>query len=233
MKKLEICIVACLLLFSLNSAQASLMLNYVDGDWSNPAGGDPLSYQTYDGQTPVPGYPGGNGSQDQIRWGGDTGQGQSGLGFTGIADGTSVPEGTPFEIGQLVHFNRPIDSGSAATSVDLTVNMKFDNLESFTFQFDIDETPNVPSGSPASDDYITFPSSYAPQTFDVGGLTYTLELIGFGLDSSTLQDEFQSPEGTDNPTLLWGQINLVPVPGAVLLGMLGLGAAGLKLRRFA
>ena len=228
MKKLEICIVACLLLFSLNSAQASLMLNSVDGDWSSPIGGDNIEYHTDSG------YGWGNGSQDQIRWGGDVAVDEkSGLGFTGIADGTSVPEGTPFEIGQLVHFNRPIDSGSAATSVDLTVNMKFDNLESFTFQFDIDETPNVPSGSPASDDYITFPSSYAPQTFDVGGLTYTLELIGFGLDSSTLQDEFQSPEGTDNPTLLWGQINLVPVPGAVLLGMLGLGAAGLKLRRFA
>jgi len=228
MKKLEICIVACLLLFSLNSAQASLMLNSVDGDWSSPIGGDNIEYHTDSG------YGWGNGSQDQIRWGGDVAVDEkSGLGFTGIADSTPVPEGTPFAIGQLVHFNQSIPSGSAASSVNLTVNLLFDNLESFTFQFDINETPNSSTVPPAPDDVISFPSSIAPQTFSQDGSLYTLELIGFGDDITSLQDYFQSVEGTNNATLLWGEINLVPVPGAVLLGMLGLGAAGLKLRRFA
>jgi len=229
MKKLKICIVACLLLFSLNSAQADLTLNSVDGDWSNPVGATDPTY--YDGV--AVGY--GNLSQDQIRWGTSTGEGQSGLGFTGIADSSTVPEdGTPFAIGQLVHFNRPIGSGTAGSAVDLTVELDFQGggTESFTFTLGIDETPNSP-GPPASDDHIFFPSSYTSSTFFIGGDPYTLELLGFGDDAGSILDEFQSPEGDDNATLLWGQINLVPVPGAILLGMLGLGAAGLKLRRFA
>jgi len=38
---------------------------------------------------------------------------------------------------------------------------------------------------------------------------------------------------TGSPELFQDQLVLVPVPGAVLLGILGLGAAGLKLRKFA
>ena len=227
MRKLKITIVACLLLFSLNSAQAdTLPLHSVDGDWSNPVGGMYIDYNN--GVTVA--Y--GNTSQDQIRWGEDIGQGQSGLGFTGIADETNITVGSPFEIGQLVHFNRPIETGTASSAVDLTIDLEFDSVESFTFQLGINETPNSP-GPPASDDHIYFPSSFSSQTFYIGGDPYTLEILGFSDDGITFLDEFQSPEGTDNATMLWGEINLVPVPGAVLLGMLGLGAAGLKLRRFA
>lgn len=226
MKKLKICVVACLFLFLLNSAQADMLtVQSVDGDWSNPVGGVDITYPTA-----AVGY--GNGSQDQIRWGTSTGQGKSGLGFTGIEDDTDITVGSPFEIGQLVHFNRPIGSGTAGSAVDLTVDLEFDNVESFTFTLGIDETPNAP-GPPLSDDHIYFPSSYTSQTFYVGGLPYTLQLLGFGPDAEHLVSSFTSPEGTDNETLLWGEINLVPIPGAVLLGILGLGAAGLKLRRFA
>ena len=229
MKKLKICIVACLLLFSLNSAQADLTLNSVDGDWSNPVGGTDINY--FNGV--AVGY--GNGSQDQIRWGTSTGEGQSGLGFTGVADGTTIQEGTAFAIGQLVHFNRPIGSGTAGTGVDLTVTLEFDNYEPFQLTLGINETPNSPphGGYGTPDDFIYFPSSFTSSTFYIGGDPYTLEILGFGPDAGSILDEFQSPESTDNATLLWGEINLVPVPGAVLLGMLGLGAAGLKLRRFA
>ena len=84
MKKLKICIAACLLLFSLNSAQADLTLKSVDGNWSNPIGGTNIFY---DDAVPVLF---GNTKQDQIRWGTSTGQGQSGVGFTGIADNTTI-----------------------------------------------------------------------------------------------------------------------------------------------
>jgi hypothetical protein len=35
------------------------------------------------------------------------------------------------------------------------------------------------------------------------------------------------------PDVYFDNISFVPVPGAVLLGMLGLGVAGVKLRKFA
>ncbi len=229
MRKLKITIVACLLLFLLNSAQADLMLNSVDGDWGTPTG--TTDYTIYDASPPVgPDYPTGNDTQAQIRWGTSTGDGRSGLGFEGVAAGT-IPEGSPFAIGQLVHFNRPI-VGDAASGVDLTVALTFDTTEYFTFTLGIDETPNSP-GFPLSNDHIFFPSSYTSSTFYIGSDPYTLEILGFGPDAGNILDEFESVEGKDNATLLWGEITLVPVPGAVLLGMLGLGAAGLKLRRFA
>ena len=230
MRKLKVTIVACLLLFSLNSVQADMLtVHSVDGDWSNQVGGSFINF--YNGV----GVAYGNTSQDQIRWGEDISEGQSGLGFTGIADETDITVGSPFEIGQLVHFNRPIETGTASSAVDLTIDLEFDSVESFTFQLGINETPNQPpyGGYGTSDDFIYFPSSYTSQTFYIGGDPYTLEILGFSDDGITFLDEFQSPEGTDNATMLWGEINLVPVPGAVLLGMLGLGAAGLKLRRFA
>jgi len=43
----------------------------------------------------------------------------------------------------------------------------------------------------------------------------------------------QGTYNTNSPELKQDQLYLVPVPGAVLLGMLGLSVAGIKLRRFA
>ena len=62
MKKVTICIVICLLLFSVNHANAALYLSDVDGTWLNPVGGSGIGYQT---DTVL--Y--GNTSQDQVRWG--------------------------------------------------------------------------------------------------------------------------------------------------------------------
>lgn len=38
--------------------------------------------------------------------------------------------------------------------------------------------------------------------------------------------------GGDNVGLLLDNVSVVPVPGAILLGMLGLSAVGIKLRKF-
>lgn len=46
-------------------------------------------------------------------------------------------------------------------------------------------------------------------------------------------DTGQGTSPTAGPTALQFEMNQVPVPAAVLLGMLGLGAAGLKLRKYA
>ena len=232
MKKFTTSIVICLLLFVVNHANADLTLTAVDGDWSNPVGDgtSTVQYLTVSGI----GY--GNGTQDQIRWGDPVDNDKSGLGFTGVAgDGTTstFDIGNAFQIGQLAHFNNPIWSGSEITSADLTVDLDFlgaAGTKSFTFTLLINETPNT-SDAAASADIISFPSSYTDETFDIGGMLYTLQLLGFGNNPSSPLSYFSSPEGGINETLLWGQIVPVPVPGALLLGMLGLSVAGVKLRK--
>jgi hypothetical protein len=55
-----------------------------------------------------------------------------------------------------------------------------------------------------------------------------LALVGHPVTTLTFSGSATSSVGIDNL-----QVEAVPLPGAILLGMLGLGAAGVKLRRFA
>ena len=132
MKKLTTLIVICLLLFSVNRANADLTLTEVDGDWSNPVGDatTAIPYVQYvNDVTLVAPNLYGNNKQDQIRWGNATEK--SGLGFTGAAGGWTTLTfeiGDAFQIGQLAHFNNPIPAGSELTSADLTVAMDFTEI---------------------------------------------------------------------------------------------------------
>lgn len=233
MRKFITGIVACLILFSCNHAKAALYLNGVDGDWSNPVGpGTSISGNVIYNDGITVSY--GNNSQDQVRWGTSffyySGyEWKSGLGFTGNATPLAVEIGDAFQIGQLEHFNNTINPGTELTSVDLTIKLTFTSQESFLFTFGVDETSNA--GGPV-DDIISFPSAYPSETFSLGGQLYTLHLLGFGDSPTSLLSQFSSPESVANDTLLWGEIELVPVPGAVLLGILGLSAAALKLRKY-
>src|SRR4030065_246584 len=206
MKKLTTFIVICSLLFSVNHANADLTLTKVDGDWSNPVGdGTTISGNVIYDTLATNGVPVlyGNQLQDQIRWGDPASlAGKSGLGFTGSAPpNVTVVTGNAFEIGQLAHFNNPIFEGSELTSADLTVEMDFlgVGIKSFTFTLLINETPNT-SDPVASADIISFPSSYAEETFDIGGMLYTLALLGLGNNPSSLLSNFSSPEGGTNNT---------------------------------
>jgi len=190
-----------MLVFGMTGTAGALALSTVDGAWTGTTGGYNVNYLS----GVAVAY--GNSLEDQVRWGRPTNQGQSGLGFTGIAPPDSFFDiNEIFEIGQLRHFNAPIYAGSNATAAFLTISMSFsdpDGLDGvFDFTFEIDETPNEP-GPPASDDIITFPSSYTPETFDINGVDYTLQLLGFGDSSDDLIDSFSSPEGGTNATRLW------------------------------
>jgi hypothetical protein len=205
----------------------ALILGDVEGAWSGTVGGTSVNYPV---DVPV-GY--GNGLEDQVRWGephesGDP-PGQSGLGFTGVAPpATSFDIGETFEVGQLRHFNNPVDAGTAASQTQLTITMDFDfpDVESApTFTYLIDETPNEP-GPPPDDDIIDFQSAYPGETFEIDGIEYTLKLLGFGDDPGSIVDNFVSPEGTTNETLLWGEITTPVIPEPTTIVLMGFGLLG-------
>lgn len=66
-------------------------------------------------------------------------------------------------------------------------------------------------------------------------VTYKITKLLDGSTPSVPTYVFGMEDGTDwdFQDLVWEATNIVPVPGAILLGILGLAAAGLKLRRFA
>jgi len=206
MKKL-FTITLTLMLFGGVSNAVTLTLDAVDGTWQNPVGGAPINY-FYDVAVSY-----GNGDEDQIRWGVvDPCDPQSGLGFTGrVPDPCSMSFdiGDTFEIGQLQHFNNPIGHDTAASAVELTVDLNFsvpDVDPSFTFTFLIDETPNEGKAPPEVPDVITFPNSYPNENFIIGDTAYTLQILGFGPDAGNLSNSFISPEGGTNSVLLWGKV---------------------------
>lgn len=212
----------------LGATAQALTLNSTSGAWGIPTGGANINYQTV-------------GAENQVRWGIDLGSGQSALGFTGV--GASIFNiGDIFQVGSLQHYNNPTGGGSAISAVPLTVDLNFGDpalMTSFTFNFQVDETPNAapctypsPVNNPCSD-RISFESAFSPQVFTIDSVEYTLELLGFSnTPEGEILDGFISDEGGANRTNLYGRITAtrpeeppvdVPEPTALLgLSMLGL-----------
>jgi hypothetical protein len=217
--------VATLLLAAVGNANA-VTTTSVEGVWSNAVGGTNVNYLLID--QPIL-Y--GNGSEDQVWWGLDIGYGQSGLGFTGSAPpDMTFPTGTPFQVGQLRHFNNTVELGSSSSAVDLTITMLFSDPAGLSGDFDftliVNETPNT---NVPPDDFIYFPDVLPSHTIYADNTIYTLQILGFGLEPGDLTEQFQSPEGTTNATFLWAQITarpVVPAPAALLLGAIGTGLVG-------
>lgn len=201
------------LVFGIAPQAGAISLNLSSGSWNQPVGGSEIVYQTVASET-------------QVRWGfppdgGGTSQ-KSGLGFTGVGPST-FGLGEIFQVGQLRHFNNVVSRGTAASAVNLSLFLNFDNpiaTPSFNLNLQIDETPNAGtcayfSLTPCADKISISETSLSNQ-FSVAGIDYTLQLLGFSLTPGGVPiNEFISQEGGTNQALLFAKVTAVepePVP---------------------
>ena len=220
------------------SAVPIITATNVTSSWGSTAGGvavdENVSYGRLPGSAADP--------FNQVRWGTPANpsfatRGKSGLGFQSLAP-VPIKLGVDFAVGKLRHYNWTIAPGTNAAGSQLdigtTLNVEGSAQGPYTFssKFTVDETLNVapcayPSARPCSDK-ITFSNVAGGDTFTIGGIVYTLTLIGFGNTSTTLQDSFLSEEGGTTDTFLWARITAVdtpptPTPEPAPLALLALG----------
>lgn len=184
-------------------------------------------------------------------WGrGTSGSAPNSLWYTPVASIATSTE-TDFQLGTVKYFNGTTATGTATSAVDLQITLNLTDpgavSQVFTFTFDLYSTPN--SGSPeAQADYVYLPTTFPTTTFDAGGLTYTLELLGFrnassnGFVGSVNPYTFHVYEGKEASAELWGRvttnfppIGAVPEPASIISGAMAglLGLACLARRRAA
>ena len=230
------------------ASAAVVTFENIKGTWSNPIGGEDISYF-------------GNGTGNaRIRWGDvDHNDPRSGYDFTAISiPGLTVlpPSGSAVaNIAEFRHQNFPIGAGSGISGVTLTFNtdVKLDGAflknVNFVYNFTHTETPNsanpcafggannqgVNSNGCADQVLVNFNSQ--SDFFEIGGLKYALDVVGFlvGGDPATA---FLTREEKTNKAYLQGRVVLyseavegVPEPATWAMLILGFGLVGAAARR--
>lgn len=197
------------------SVALALVMSNADGKWSdgrNPSGGTNVRCLRYGSTTQwstnVNTYQDtSNTDENQTRWGDPNdddpcqiGTSQSGFGFNGTNGPLTFDPGVTFLLGKFTHYNNPVymaaDGSDKLATVDLAVTLNFSDPAGLNpvlnYVVNLDETPNNANPCPygdstgnGCDDRVTFPATVPDQTFDIGGVTYTLQIIGFVPHNST------------------------------------------------
>jgi hypothetical protein len=157
--------------------------------------------------------------------------------FAGAAFNGSTPES--FDFGTIT-LNHPVNSGTSTLTadLDLTVNFTTPNGQHVNFVDGLQlQTQNGNHPDTLVLNFMGFPG---PQSFTVGGETYTVSYSGFSSSSSTFASvsSLTVDRGSSGSAYLWGSITAdpnsvttasVPEPGSVIL--LATVAGGIVLAR--
>jgi hypothetical protein len=154
---------------------------------------------------------------------------------------------TDFLVGTFTYFNGTVLASTGIDSVDLQVGLNFTTppagLQTSSFNLDVIQTLNV--GTPDENaDAVLLPSGFSSTIFTLGGLRYTLQLLGFdnvvgdGFLTST-NTRLSVREGGTATAQLFGRVtadlpptNTTTVPEPVsILSLLSLASATLIRRR--
>ncbi|WP_420122595.1 DUF5979 domain-containing protein, partial [Nakamurella sp.] len=143
---------------------------------------------------------------------------QSALGFR-PSTVTSAPDGAPFLIGGMTHYNNPITANDQYFKGRLKTTLGgFTGSNTLTFNWTMYETPNTGAGN-CCNDITTFDNQISDVTLSQGGLTYQLVILGFVPNSTatscpaapggTPVNEFSTVEGAQTSACLYAELQQV------------------------
>lgn len=218
MRRLPAILSSVAVLAMVGTASGALTLATVSSAWSDPV---------LQGGAPSPTYQSSMG-EELIYWGTPYIYGKTFMGFAGTTTPAGITLDTAFAVGTLRHLNTPIVQNTGITAVDLDLSLGFGSTSvDTTVALAIYETVGPNGGGP---DTITLPTSFDPIAFQVDGMDYELQLLGFGDSPDAIVSSLTTPEASycqspESSTTLWAKVTggtpVIPAPGALLLSAIG------------